>query len=1121
MTTERFDIVIREDGARVVKRNLDDIARSSDKVSDSVAFLKKTLAGLGIGFVVVETLRLADTYTNLQNKLRTTGLEGVSLNAVWKELLKSSNDTRQSMEGSVTIYSRLASTANRLGMSQRDLITFTDSLNTAVALSGATATEAEAAIIQLSQGMGAGVLRGDELRSVLEQLPSVADVIAKEMGVTRGELKKLGEQGKISADIIFKAFANARGELKDRFARSIPTIGQSFQVLKNQLMTAIGEIDKQMGISNTISGVLLTLAKNMDALALAVVNLGKALVVAGIAYATFWAVNKAGQLAATINAWWEFRNAVSAGIVVVLGSAEAERQKALAMAASAAASVTAANRTIAAAAAEATKTQAALASITATQAQMVAERELELVRFRAQINDIGRAKSMTRLAELRRAEVAITELVTAAQAQNASAQAALTAAQNAGSAASARLTAAQGGYAAAQAAAAGSTTLFGQALTFVKAQVLRLWAMITAHPLGALLTAVAAIIAALTVWRDEIDMGVDSITTLGDYMRAIGTVAKYAFDLLLTAANETFGPLIKWVKSWGVEFDFSIYGMMKASAWFVDTFIGLMVGMYNASITLFKGLPAALGDIFTQALNLTLKKIGDFVNAAGQLLSTVTEFAGLGKIATIDLQIDNEFSGQAKQLGADVNKAMADGIKGSTYAQDALHTITKLAQSEAQKRVAAEKAKADLDKKGQKTATGVVDETEAAKVRKLQKELNGLLNTIAPIAGAKLEMARATDLLQRAEEKHLITEKEHKLYLELLKQHYKDILDPLGKLNREIDQSTRLLGLNVKQREIEGQMLQATEDLRKQGVILTEEENAALRAKLTALQALEAATQRRDALLAGSVDARQAEIDQLNSIQSLLADTGSGFTKADATNALIQMNPDMFKGTQEAYESQIVAVDLYYQRIDELRHLDLISEQTATQMKYKAELASMEARTANTRSFFSELSGLSSSGNRKIAEIGQKAAIVTATIDGVLAVQKALASAPPPANYAIAAAVAAKQAINVQNIASQPLPGYKTGGEFMVGGTGGADSQLVAFRASPDERVKIETPAQQRKNDQKGGTTNQTNVSVPVRVVNVIDPAETVAAMNTSEGERVILNTIQRNPDTVRRLLNA
>lgn len=98
--------------------------------------------------------------------------------------------------------------------------------------------------------------------------------------------------------------------------------------------------------------------------------------------------------------------------------------------------------------------------------------------------------------------------------------------------------------------------------------------------------------------------------------------------------------------------------------------------------------------------------------------------------------------------------------------------------------------------------------------------------------------------------------------------------------------------------------------------------------------------------------------------------------------------------------------------------------------------------------------------------------------------------------------------------AAGAVPGFATGGQFNVGGSGGADSQRVAFDATPGERVTVETPAQQRANDAGGGA-----APANIKIVNVTDPNEISEAMSSREGEQVILNTISRNPSTIRNSL--
>ncbi len=267
MATERIDIIVSERGTRVVKRNIADIGSGAKTAQGGVQLLTRALGALGVAFGVRELVQMVDNFTNLQNRLRTVTDGTAELAVATDKLFAVANRTRSSFEGTVEVFSRTALAVKDLGISQQETINFTESLNQAVLLSGASAQEANNAMIQLSQGLASGTLRGDELRSVLEQLPVVADVIAEGLGVTRGQLREMGEQGKITAQDILRSFKEARGELEDRFAESVPTIGQAFTVLRNNITQFIGSMDGASGASTALAKFIILLSDNVELLA--------------------------------------------------------------------------------------------------------------------------------------------------------------------------------------------------------------------------------------------------------------------------------------------------------------------------------------------------------------------------------------------------------------------------------------------------------------------------------------------------------------------------------------------------------------------------------------------------------------------------------------------------------------------------------------------------------------------------------------------------------------------------------------------------------------------------------------------------------------------------------------
>jgi len=264
MAREDIVISIRTVGAGKARKDIVGVGTSATAAAKGVRLMN---AAIGI-FAGAQVLRgivsMADAFTTIQNRIRVLVDTEIELVGVTKELFDISQSTRTSFEGTADVYARTALAAKELGVSQRQVLDFTKSLNQAVVIGGSTAAEATNAMIQLSQGLASGALRGDELRSVLEQLPVVADVIAKELNVTRGELREMGFQGKITSDIILKAFANAREELEERFGKTIPTIAQGFQVLRNATTLAIGEFATGSGVAEAFARTLIFLGENMD-----------------------------------------------------------------------------------------------------------------------------------------------------------------------------------------------------------------------------------------------------------------------------------------------------------------------------------------------------------------------------------------------------------------------------------------------------------------------------------------------------------------------------------------------------------------------------------------------------------------------------------------------------------------------------------------------------------------------------------------------------------------------------------------------------------------------------------------------------------------------------------------
>jgi lambda family phage tail tape measure protein len=197
--------------------------------------------------VIARFTALADSFVNLRNRLQATLGSLAQAQFAQRRLLEISLATRTGIDATGDAFARLALGAKDLGIGTDRLLGITETLNKAIILSGSSSQEARNAMIQLSQGIASGALRGDELRSVLEQLPLVARIIAKEFGVTIGALRDLGKAGALTTDRLLRAFENASEGIDEQFGSTVVTISQAFTNLTTQFTAFIAAFSDSSG----------------------------------------------------------------------------------------------------------------------------------------------------------------------------------------------------------------------------------------------------------------------------------------------------------------------------------------------------------------------------------------------------------------------------------------------------------------------------------------------------------------------------------------------------------------------------------------------------------------------------------------------------------------------------------------------------------------------------------------------------------------------------------------------------------------------------------------------------------------------------------------------------------
>ena len=290
----------------------DKAAQASQRAASSImGFVRGAAAIAGVGLSAGAILGAADAYTVLQNKLQNVADSEKQVTQLTNELFDVANRTRTPVQETTQAFTRFDMALKNLGKSQDDSLRLTETVNKMLVVSGATANEAGSALLQLSQAFNKGKLDGEEFRSVMELMPNAADAIAKQLGVTRGELLKLAPEGKITAQVMVDAFNDAAKGIDEKFGKTVPTLSQAMTVLKNNATQTFGEINKQLGITSGISEVIIFLAENMKALAVAAAIAGAALLVA-------FGPALLGMLSTATAAVWTFTAALAANPIGLL-----------------------------------------------------------------------------------------------------------------------------------------------------------------------------------------------------------------------------------------------------------------------------------------------------------------------------------------------------------------------------------------------------------------------------------------------------------------------------------------------------------------------------------------------------------------------------------------------------------------------------------------------------------------------------------------------------------------------------------------------------------------------------------------------------------------------------------
>ena len=241
----------------------DKVKTEVDKIGSGLSGLTGLLAGLAsVGFAK-SMLDTADAVQSINSQIRQVVSSETEYLAVQRQLLDTANHTRASLESTASLYVSTSRALKDYGYTQQEILTFTEATNNAMAIGGVQAQQQAAALMQLSQALGSGVLQGDEFKSIAEAAPILLDTIAEYMGKSRAEIKKLGSEGKLTADVIFKAISGASEKFGEQAAKMPMTMGQALTVFSNNWQSMVSKLLNDSGAMSGIAAIIKLIADNL------------------------------------------------------------------------------------------------------------------------------------------------------------------------------------------------------------------------------------------------------------------------------------------------------------------------------------------------------------------------------------------------------------------------------------------------------------------------------------------------------------------------------------------------------------------------------------------------------------------------------------------------------------------------------------------------------------------------------------------------------------------------------------------------------------------------------------------------------------------------------------------
>ena len=235
------------------------IRGGNDALDDMVGKAKNLAATIGASVGLKKLIELSDQMTSTTARLNFIVDDGGSVEALEAKIMASAQRSRAAYLDTASAIASMGANAGAAFSSNDELIAFMEQVNRQFTIGGASAQGQAAAMLQLTQAMAAGALRGEELNSILENAPGIARAIEQYMGIAEGSIKSYAEKGAVSATVVKNALLSIADETNAKFNGMAMTWGQVWTQMGNialkvtqPLLTAINWLANNLSVIGPI-----------------------------------------------------------------------------------------------------------------------------------------------------------------------------------------------------------------------------------------------------------------------------------------------------------------------------------------------------------------------------------------------------------------------------------------------------------------------------------------------------------------------------------------------------------------------------------------------------------------------------------------------------------------------------------------------------------------------------------------------------------------------------------------------------------------------------------------------------------------------------------------------------